>query len=204
MTGGYRFLLTALFVALATSQAGSQEPPPEGGPPPGRHGFGAVRSLTPEEEQRALEFVRQFDPDRLSRLEALKVRSPHRYAIMVHRLSWAQGRLAELQQEDTVAYREHLETFRRMFALETDAEDIATRYRSTSDEQTKQQLRAQLTQVLAQLFDMREQMKQEEIRRMTGELERLRRIVEQRRKNKSAIIERHVQQMLGELDAMEW
>ena len=52
--------------------------------------------------------------------------------------------------------------------------------------------------------EMREQMKRDEIQRLTKELERLRSIVEERQRNKNAIIERRVKQMLGELDATEW
>ena len=207
----HRWASVLLLCAASAPHVLAQEPPPpEGAPPPPaeerpphRHGRMErwwARPLTPEEEQQAIEFVRQLNPDRASRLKRLKIIAPEVYRRAIRRILWTQARMAELEGRDSLAYARQ----KRIFQLNAHAEDLAMRYRESTDPQERERLRAALIDTLSILFDLREQDKWEEIQRMERRLKHLRRVVEQRRQNKQAIVERRAKELLGELDTLEW
>lgn len=205
MRSRYRLALGAVATALLLISAGS------GGRAHGE--AGAHRDLSrprmtgplePDQERRALEFVRQFDPERLSRLERLKAQAPDRYNFSVRRLLWMQKHFENLRlREDSTAYERQVSAFRRIFLLQGDAEDIVVRYRNTADKQLKAQLRTELTDKITQVFETWEQVKRDEVGRMEAELARLKRIVGERQRERAAIVERRVRHMLEEAETEE-
>jgi hypothetical protein len=57
---------------------------------------------------------------------------------------------------------------------------------------------------LDRLFDLKELEKEEEIKRIKNELERLQKGVAERRANKQQIIELHLEQITGKAHLYEW
>lgn len=198
MPGGCRYPLLAFLIALAV--AGSFASAQSGEPTEGKSRYARMtRPLAPEEEGRGLDFARQFDPERLPRLEALKAQAPARYNLTMRHLLWLDKHLEEIRARgDTLAYRTEVQAFRRMFLLQTDAEDIAIRYRRANDEATRAQLRAELKTKLEQTFEIWEQTKRGEVARMTAELEHLRHSLEERERDKAKIVERRLRRMIEE------
>lgn len=191
---------------LAFGSVGTAAEPGQGASPQpaGESSRGRTRPLEQGEEQRALGFARQFDPDRLPRLEHLKVQAMDRYNVTIRRLIWIQKHLEEVRErEDSTVYAGELAAFQRMFLLQSEAEDITVRCRNTTDARLKAQLRAELTSKIAGTLEIWEQIKQGEIQRMEADLQRLKRIVEERERDRATIVERRVRHMLGEAEDRE-
>jgi hypothetical protein len=88
--------------------------------------------------------------------------------------------------------------------LERQSHELGESYRKAQDEAARKTIRSNIANLTAQLFDLREMNRQEEVKRMEAELKRLKDTLAQRQKNRADIIERRIQQLTGEAGAMEW
>ena len=175
-------------------------PPPQ---PPGemygpRHGM--MAPVTEEEEQAALAFLREVDPEAADRIEALKVSAPRWYSISLRRTLMAQMRLDDMAGRDSSLYRRHCE----MFRLDARAENVAMQYREAQNDADRIRLRSELVDILERLFDLREEDKRYEIEQLEKRIERLRRIVDERTERKDEIVERRADELIGARDTIEW
>jgi hypothetical protein len=108
--------------------------------------------------------------------------------------------LRRSQRDDPARF----EREKKIAEFERQSRELAGSYSKAQDEAARKTFRANLAEVVTQLFDLREQNRQEEVRRMETELKRLKDTLEQRQKNRANIIERRIQQLTGEAGAMEW
>lgn len=175
--------------------------PRDGGPrpknPPPPH---PPRQLTAEEAEEVVEFLRSWDPYRLKRLEGARERSPHEYMGILQESFFEMRRVQELQRTDPEAY----ESMKKERSLEMESFEIGEQIRATEDPAKRDELKAKLKPILAELFDLREKHKDQEIKRLEKELNRLKEQVERRRKNKDAIVERRLRELSGEQLDDEW
>lgn len=101
--------------------------------------------------------------------------------------------------------RQHGELrFKKIAEFERQSRELAGSYSKAQDEAARKTLRANLAEIVTKLFDLREQNRQEEVRRMETDLKRLKDTLAPRQKNRANIIERRIQQLTGEAGAMEW
>jgi len=207
MSALYRWMLALLVIVGGWNYAAAQRPERgRGGPerfdpghPGGMTGW-MSRPVTPEEEQEAREFLRKINPGRVAHLDEMKTSEPYLYNTTIRRILWTKARLADMEGSDPEGYRRQMAAFQ----LESEAHDLALRYRQATADSDRQRLRAQLTDELARLFDLREADKRAEIEHLQRRLQELRRTVQERRRNKDAIVDRHTQELLGDLDTVEW
>lgn len=71
-------------------------------------------------------------------------------------------------------------------------------------EAEKQELRTQLRSLLDETFEVSQEIREYEAKEIEAELERIRRLLEQRRENKSIIIDRRLQELTKGVDPYEW
>jgi hypothetical protein len=204
--------ITASPLLLAVSLAVLAASPALAQPPPDEHRWGrgeghrmergrrwGTDTVTAEEEQQAKEILARLDPDRLERLLAIKTVSPRRYNMYMRKALWLGHRL-RASEGDTAAWRR----IQRMFGLESEVAELSGRYRESISDQEKVTIRAELVEKLSALFDLREDEKREEMKRLERRLAELGRIIEERSQNKDAIVERRAQGLTGGRGALEW
>ena len=208
-------LLALLFAAVTFTGVVADEPPrsPDedmwgmGGGPPGRGGHrGFMRSpvfdtpVTEAEEQEALAFAETMHPGGVDWLSRLKTRSPERYNMVIRAMLFKRAQLNELRSVDSLAYNREV----RSMQLWGEIRSHVRRYRRAADDDARSAIRSELMPLVDELFELRESDKRNEIERLARELERLRSVVAQRRANKADIVRRKVDELLGEVEEMEW
>lgn len=156
--------------------------------------------LTPEMEKEALEQLAKLNPRGADELRGLKMVNQRAYAQRIRQILRETYHLERLQKEDPVRF----ERESKIRELERQSRELGESYRKAQDEATRKTIRSNLGNVTAQLFDLREMNRQEEVKRMEAELARLKETLVQRQKNRAGIIERRIQQLTGEAGAMEW
>lgn len=153
-----------------------------------------------ELEKEALDYLAQINPMEADDLQRLKLVDQQRYAMRLKMMLDEKMRLAAFQKDDPVRYEREL----KIRELEHQSRELAESYRKSTDETVRRTTRTNLSNAIAQLFDLREMNRQDEVKRMEMDLKRLKETLEQRQKNRVGIIERRIQQMTGEAGAMEW
>jgi hypothetical protein len=156
--------------------------------------------VTPEMEKEALEYLAKLNPRGADDLRELKMVNQRAYADRLQRILREKYHLERLQKEDPSRF----ERESKLRELERQSHELGESYRRAQDEATRKTLRSNLSNVITQLFDLREMNRQEEVKRMEAELKRLKDTLVQRQKNRADIIERRIQQLTGEAGAMEW
>ncbi len=159
-----------------------------------------IFELTPEMEKEALAYLAQRDPRALDEFNKIKGINPRIYNERLRQIWKERQRLEDLQKDDPVRYEREL----KIRDLERQSRELSEGYRKGQDEAARRAMRANLSNVIAQLFDLREINRQDEVKRLEAELRRLKETLDQRQKNRAGIIERRIQQLTGEAGAMEW
>ncbi len=90
--------------------------------------------------------------------------------------------------------------------LEQNAHNIAVKLRKTPPEEKKarEELRGLLGEAVMKLFDLREQLRAKEVDMLKKRLEELTQLLEKRKSNRDAIIQKRVKQLSGESDDLDW
>lgn len=171
----------------------------EGGPRPPNPPM-PPRQLTDEEAAEVMEFLRTWDPYRVERMEQNRDRNPHDYMRLLTESYFEMKRVQELQKSNPEAF----ESMKKERSLEMQSFKLGEKIRATQDAAEKEKLKAELTPILSELFDIREKRKDDEIRRLEEDLKRLKEQVEKRRKNKEAIVEKRRRELSGEQPDDDW
>jgi hypothetical protein len=137
--------------------------------------------------------------ERAQALAAAEQRQRESLKIDLERLR-REERLRRAEMDDPA----RVEREKKIAEFERQSRELAGSYSKAPDEAARKTLRANLAEIVTQLFDLREQNRQEEVKRMEADLKRLKDTLEQRQKNRANIIERRIQQLTGEAGAMEW
>ena len=156
--------------------------------------------LTPEMEREAFEYLAQTNPKEAEGLGRFKLVDSKRYAMRLRAILEEKARSEYFKKNDPARYEREI----KIRDLERQSRELSESYRQTPDEAARKTMRANLSNVIAQLFDLREINRQDEVKRLEADLQRLKETLEQRQKNRAGIIERRIQQLTGEVGAMEW
>ncbi|GEM_PF-4940207 len=159
------------------------------------------RPMTPEDSARTFEEVRpwlkEHEPDLLRRLEAH--RTEGRLEDFARELLEATRRrqeLDDLKQRDPEQYAKRC----KIRDLERATFELAEKVRRGGAEAS----RKELGERLEELFDLREEQRQQELADLKRRVEELERILQKRRENRQAIVEKRMRELLGERSLDEW
>jgi len=145
-------------------------------------------------------YLAQTNPKEAEGLGRFKLVDSKRYAMRLRGILEEKARSEYLKKNDPARYEREI----KIRDLERQSRELSESHRQTPDEAARKTMRANLSNVIAQLFDLREMNRQDEVKRMEADLKRLKETLEQRQKNRVNIIERRIQQLTGEAGAMEW
>lgn len=85
-----------------------------------------------------------------------------------------------------------------------DVKQIVEQYRASKDQDERANLKKKLAEATAQQFDIRQQYRELEVKRLEKELARIRESIQQRTDNREQIIKRRVAQLLHEEEDLEF
>ena len=154
----------------------------------------------PEMEQAALTFVETYHASRLDDFRRMKIAQPEQYARTITDIWRRAEQLSILQKEDPQRYDMEI----RQERLDEKTFVLAQTSRTAKEEKEKQNTRQQLEASVNEQFDLREQIKEAEVKRMDGELQRVKEKLKQRRANKSEIVKQRINQLLNAGSGLEW
>ena len=88
--------------------------------------------------------------------------------------------------------------------VEEEVRKIVEQYNASSDKEEKAKLKSRLTEVTGDQFAIRQQLREQQVKRMEKELANIRETIQKRTENREQIIKRHVGQLLNESDGLEF
>ena len=156
--------------------------------------------ITPEQEAKILEYLRQNFPETVDRLEKLKITNPGLYKNQLVKLYKEITYVERIKNNDPERYQEILKEKK----LNEKSLDLAKKYKETDDEQEKLKIKKDLEELLYQLFDYRQKNREFEIQRLEKKLAELKAANIKRNENKKIIIEKRLKQLIGEKDYLNW
>ena len=158
------------------------------------------------------EMSKKEEEDRLSRLtpevrakmEEIKKLNKNKYNQLL-RSSFPYGVFSAGDGDETVlaGLFNSSEDQKKEKELEINAELLALKYKN-ADANSQQKMKNDLTNTLNQLFDIRESHKQDEVKRLEKRLQELKESLQARKQNKNEIVQRRIQEMLGDSRYLRW
>ena len=156
----------------------------EGGGP----GMGG-RNFMPEAELLAL--IKKHDPVFAKKVEDLKGTAPAKYRMVLmlggKMLAGAKMDENEAAEKDAV----------RTMALEFDVKELSRKLEKASETE-KGAIKDSLKAKISELFDLKSKAQETRVKRMEGEIAKLKKNLESRKANKSKIVDQRVEQLTGE------
>ncbi|MBI2570209.1 MAG: hypothetical protein HYV63_24670 [Candidatus Schekmanbacteria bacterium] len=156
--------------------------------------------LSDQERAEALEFLMNGVPERRNELEALRREQPHQLDLMLRDALREKEHLAMLKREDPEAFR--LAVQER--SMDAKMSELGFQYRQAADEGERLRVKKQLEELVGNLFDLREQRRAQEIQHLQAELARLTELQKKRKENRSAIVQRRVDELCGLEEQYAW
>jgi len=156
--------------------------------------------ITPEQEAKIFEYLRQNFPETVDRLEKLKITNPAMYKNQLVKIYKEITYVERIKNNDPERYQEILKEKK----LNEKSLDLARKYKETDDEQEKLKIKKDLEELLYQLFNYRQKNREFEIKRLEKKLAELKAANIKRNENKKLIIEKRLKQLIGEKDYLNW
>jgi hypothetical protein len=156
--------------------------------------------LTPEEEERTLNLIREHRPWDMERVEKLKSNNRMEYNRLLRRTMMLQKRLERLRDEDPEAYQRRI----RESEFEKREHELSLRYNKAVDKNEKKEIEKELAGVLEEHFELRTENHRIEIERVETDLKKLKNRLNTRNKNRKRIIELMMSKLKGDGDPLEF
>lgn len=156
------------------------------------------RPLSREEVDEARKWLQENEPEQARFLEEMLASEPMRARGMVQDVLRRKAEMEEMKQRDPEGYAK----FQKMRELERKCNELVAEIRKGGH--GKDELRKQLSDVLSQLFDLREEQRAKELADLKRRVEELEKILQKRKESRASIIERRLKEMLGEKSDEDW
>ena len=169
----------------------------------GPYGYGMAPAGFPggkPSEKEIEDILKAEFPDMLEAYKGLKDKHTPEAGRQRAEMEQFAGQMRMLRQMNPDEFKREKETHH----LEFRSQDLSRRIREAGKGPEKEKLVKDLTGVVGQLFELREKQRAEEAARIEQELQKIRSLLEERKKNRDLIIERRVKQLMGEEDTLNW
>ena len=160
----------------------------------------AREELTEEQIQETLVYLEAQDPPVAEFLKQLQTEKPHQFRREISKNYYALQRMKMMKERGVE--QEEYERMLKRYKMETQVRMLAEKYKR-ADERQKGKYKTELRAVLDKLFDLREVDRMKEVERLEGRLEELQQSLKNRKENKEKIIDRRIDQLIGN-DDLEW
>lgn len=150
------------------------------------------RDVTDEQIETILAFMKEHMPWRLESLQKMRESDSGRFRQFCRGLRFEIAQLLQLKKRDEASFRKALEERQ----LKMRAMTLAHQIRQTEDAQQKEELTAQLRQVLNRTFDLELATHEAHIRGLDERIEQLRRELKERAEHRSEIVEKRLKEAM--------
>ncbi len=156
------------------------------------------KEMSKEEEEKILKTV---SPELRSKLEEIKKLNKNKYYHLL-RTSLPYG-IASWAGAEAIGLNKSSEKYVKEKELEIEVELLALKYKE-ADSNAKEKIKNDMTGALGVLFNIREEQKQEEVKRLEKRLQELKESLQARKQVKSEIVQRRIQELLGDSKYLKW
>jgi len=156
------------------------------------------KEMSKEEEEKILKTV---SPELRSKLEEIKKLNKNKYYHLL-RTSLPYG-IASWTEAEAIGLNKSSEKYVKEKELEIEVELLALKYKE-ADSNVKEKIKNDMTGALGVLFNIREEQKQEEVKRLEKRLQELKESLQARKQVKSEIVQRRIQELLGDSKYLKW
>ena len=163
------------------------------------------KEMSKEEEQK---LISKLSPEMKSKLEEIKKLNKDKYYQLLRQTSffgvWSISEDAPIAIPGNFFNSgERSEQYKKQKELEINVELLALKYKNANaSDQSK--IKSDLSNTLSQLFEMREAQKQEEVKQLEERLQDLKESLQMRKQNKEEIVNRRIQELLGNSKYLRW
>lgn len=142
-------------------------------------------------EDEVLAVITKHDPVFAQKVEDLREIAPGKYKMLMQ-MSGKMFGIAKMQQNENIE-----KDAVRALSLEYDTKELGLKYERSTDAD-KKAIKETLRGKLAELFDLKTKAQELRVKHMEAELSSLKKNIENRKANKSKIVEQRLEQMTGE------
>lgn len=153
-----------------------------------------------EMREKVLEFAKEFHPEKVKELRKLHQDNPEEFRNEMRGLRQEMEKMEKLEKENPERFKEVV----HKKELRNNCFELSKAYREADTPEKKAEIKKQLRSAVAELFDMREKSKELEVKEMEENVKKAVEIQKERQKNRDAIIDDHIREILGEPDPMKW
>ena len=157
-----------------------------------------MHDASPEDMEKVLDVLRDYDPEMAERIERVKDRNPEEAMRMMRRAAPTLRRIMYLKQTDAEGYELQIRDMR----LGVESERIAKEIRR--NEREADELTGRLRKVVEEQFEARQQLREHQLHKMEQKLEQLRQQIKQRAESRDKMIDQQVAQLTGKSSGPEW
>ncbi len=167
-------------------------------------GWGSVHVISPDMQK----FMRIELPEVLEQMEKIQLDVERNFDPRERaRLERDRTRLLSFAREFrnvSIEVPEIADDVRKRHALETEADELARKYAESGDKAEKERLRTELRETLDEAFALSVRIREHEAEQIEKELGEIKSLLEERRRNRVAIVERRMSELLDGVDPYEW
>jgi hypothetical protein len=153
-----------------------------------------------EKEQEFLEYIQEYMPYEYDDVVELKEKNPVEYHKKLkdgmHRMHY----MKQLKEDDPDAHDRII----KMAKLEQQSLRLSKQYRKEENAGKKEGIKAELLQILDSIFNIRQENKEKEVKRLELKLEELKTTLKKRKDVKQEIIQNRLNKLIGKSDHLEW
>ncbi len=170
-----------------------------------RFGRGEEKRVDPAKaEEEYLRLLKENFPSEFkemkAELEDLKEDNPDAYGRKIQRGYRHMHRMQKMKGKDPERFENNIKIIRQ----ERGCRKLNKEYREAETAQEKEEIKAELTKVLGELFDRRLAEGEAKVKALEEEISRLRERAAERKKDKGEIVERRLEELTGEADDLRW
>ncbi len=158
--------------------------------------IGNIFKMKPEEERKALSKLKTSVKEQLKVIK--KYNSPKYYQL----LRESQFKFLNFSILSKLDKKEHSNE-EEIFEKDVTSEALAAKYKNAGN-YDKKKLKTQLKKTLSTLFDLKEERRKDEVKKLEEELRELKKSLKIRMQNKDEIVKRRLHELLDEDDYLEW
>lgn len=155
--------------------------------------------LTGNKEQEVLDYISKIYPHKYENLMKLRGKRPQLYKQTLLRAYKEMEFSQRLKKENPEQY-ENLKLERE---LESQSQELAMQYKNVETDEERKSIKKKLESVLIQAFEVKQANREYEIQKLEERLNDLIEKNEERKSNKTQIIQKRLDQLLG-LDNLNW
>lgn len=150
------------------------------------------------EEAKVLRYLKENQPEAFKKLTALKKSNPRKYREVLRKKAqqlYARKGLKKKSPEQNSA---------RMREMEQRSQQLAAEYKRAKDPKKKEALKTDLLTQLNKLFDLKQENRETEIKRVQKELDNLQSNITKRSESKEKIVNRRLKELTGKSGYLQW